>query len=639
MPLTLLVANRGEIARRIFRTARRMGLRTVAVYSDADAHEPFVREADAAFRLGAAPARDSYLAVDRILTAARESAADLLHPGYGFLSEDARFAEAVIAAGCSFVGPPPAVLRLLGSKAESKRSARRAKVPVLAGYEDDDQRDETLRTAARRIGYPLLVKPSAGGGGKGMVVVREERELAEALSSARRVAAAAFGDERLILEPEVQRPRHVEVQFIADRGGGVVVLGERDCSAQRRHQKVVEEAPAPRLDDDTRGALFAATERLAQEVGYVNAGTAEFVVDVKGAFFFLEVNARLQVEHAVTEAVLGVDLVEQQLGVSMGERAAPAPRPRGHAIEARVYAEDPAAEFVPATGTVQHVSWPAGVRVESGVEEGSAVTRHYDPMLAKIVAHGADRDEAVAALQRALAQTQLLGVRTNVSFLRRLLSSDAMRAGRMTTDRIDRDLASLVAGAPVSDEAFALAAAAEYDGARGAGPRRDAWTAGGAWRALGAGGSPIVVRDGGNERVLRVSGSGPFHVGAHVLTRSVAEPHEWTIDAEPAACASRRERSWVWHRGEAFELETGPRERTQDVVAGADLAAALPGVVVAVNGRAGDRVERGQTLVIIEAMKMELPVRAPRAGTIRAIRCAVGEQVDRGQRLVELEEP
>ena len=638
MPLTLLVANRGEIARRVFRTAERMGLRTVAVYSDADAHEPFVSDADVAVRIGPAPARDSYLAVERIVAVARESGADLVHPGYGFLAEDARFAEAVIAAGLTFVGPPPAVLRLLGSKAESKRSARRAKVPVLEGYEDEDQRDDTLRTAARRIGFPLLVKPSAGGGGKGMLAVRDERELADALSSARRVAASAFGEQRLILEREVQRPRHVEVQFIADARGDVVVLGERDCSAQRRHQKIVEEAPAPRLDDSARRALFGAAERLAQEVGYVNAGTVEFILDAEGAFFFLEVNARLQVEHPVTEAVLGLDLVEQQLRVAMGERAPTAPLPSGHAIEARVYAEDPAAEFVPATGKVLHVRWPEDVRVDSGVEEGSTVTRYYDPMLAKIVARGSDRDEAVAALQRALGQTQLLGIRTNLSFLRRLLSSDAMRIGQMTTDLIDRDLATFITTTPASDEALALAAAGAYDASRGAAPRRDAWTASGAWRELGAGGSPIVVRDGSNERILRVTGTGPFHVGPHVLTRSADEPHEWSVDAEPAASASVRGRAWVWHRGEVSEIETGPQERTHDAAASGDLAAPLPGVVVAVNARVGDRVERGQTLVIVEAMKMELPVRAPHKGTVRAIRCAVGEQVERGQRLVELEE-
>ena len=638
MPLTVLVANRGEIARRVFRTARRLGFRTVAVHSDADAREPFVREADVAVRLGPAPARESYLATERIIAAARETGANLVHPGYGFLAEDARFAEAVAAAGLVFVGPPSAVLRLLGSKAESKRSARRAKVPVLEGYEGDDQSDGALRAAARRIGYPLLVKPSAGGGGKGMVAVRREDDLGDALASAQRIAAASFGDDRLILERELHETRHVEVQFVSDATGRVAILGERDCSAQRRHQKVVEESPAPHVDDATRTALFAATERLMREVGYVNAGTAEFLLDGARAFYFLEVNARLQVEHPVTEAVLGIDIVEQQLRVAIGEALTlQAPRPRGHAIEARIYAEDPEAEFVPSIGRIAHARWPAGVRVDAGVEENSTVTRFYDPMLVKLIAHAEDRAGALAALDRALAETQLLGVRTNVSFVRRLLAHDAMRDGRMTTELIDRELARLVAPAPTPEAIFALAAANEYAASQRKASRRDPWSAHGAWRGLGDAGSAIVVRAGERERVVRVSGAGPFHVGATVLARSGGEPHEWTVDGEPAACASDRSRAWAWLRGEAHELEIGSREHAYDTLPGADLAAPLPGLVVAVRASAGDRVRRGQTIIVVEAMKMELPVRAPGDGVVRAVRCAVGDQVERGQRLVDME--
>ncbi|HKW78934.1 MAG TPA: biotin carboxylase N-terminal domain-containing protein [Candidatus Limnocylindria bacterium] len=638
MPLTLLVANRGEIARRIFRTARRMGFRTVAVFSDADAREPFAREADAAVRLGPPPARGSYLATDRILAAARETGATVIHPGYGFLAEEARFAEAARAAGLTFVGPPPAVLRLLGSKAESKRSARRANVPVLEGYEGEDQSDGALLAAARRLGYPLLVKPSAGGGGKGMVTVRDERELADAITSSRRIAASAFGDERLILEREVQRPRHVEVQFVADATGGVSILGERDCSAQRRHQKILEEAPAPHLGEATRGGLFSATERLVREVGYVNAGTAEFVVGEDGSFHFLEVNARLQVEHPVTEAVRGIDLVEQQLRIAAGEPlAVPNAPPRGHAIEARVYAEDPEAEFVPSTGAVLHARWPEGVRVDAGVEEGSTVTRFYDPLIAKVIAHGADRAAALVALERALGETEVLGVRTNLAFLRRLLTRGAVRDGFMTTDLVDRDLPTLVGRDPTPEEAYALAAATAYESSRGPAPRRDPWTAGGSWRAFDRGGSPIVVRDGAGERTLRVVGAESLHIGPHVLTLSPAERHQWAIDGEPGAGALDRPRAWVWIRGGTHVLEIGARERERDGVAEADLAAPLPGVVVAVTTRTGAKVARGDTLVVVEAMKMELPVRAPADGTVRAVRCAVGDQVERGERLIDFE--
>ena len=637
MPLSVLVANRGEIARRVFRTARRMGLRTIAVYSDADAHEPFVREADQALRIGPAPASESYLAVDRIIAAARESEAELIHPGYGFLAEDPRFADAVQEAGRVFVGPPPAVLRLLGSKAESKRSARRAKVPVLDGYDDPDQSDAAIRAAARRVGFPILVKPSAGGGGKGMVSVRAESELADALASARRVARSAFGDDRLILEREVERPRHVEVQFIVDAAGDVNVLAERDCSSQRRHQKIVEEAPAPHLDERARRGLYAATERLVREVGYRNAGTAEFVLDRSGAFFFLEVNARLQVEHPVTEAVLGIDLVELQLRVAQGETLALETTPRGHAFEARIYAEDPAAEFVPSTGNVLHVRWPADARVDAGVEEGSRVTRYYDPMLAKVIAHGGDRAAALANLEHALADTAVLGVRTNIAFLRRLLACDTMRQGRMSTDFIDRELATLVAPVPIADEAAVVAAAAAYDRSRGSRPRLDPWTAAGAWRPLGTNGSPITVRTPAEAtRTVRVSGAGPFLAEGRVVA-SGGEPHEWTIAGEAAACALDGIRAWTWFRGEVSELEIGPRERAADAVAASDLAAPLPGLVVAVNTRSGQRVERGDTLVIVEAMKMELPVRAPSRGVIHAVRCAVGDQVERGQRLVDFE--
>ncbi|MEK7862340.1 MAG: biotin carboxylase N-terminal domain-containing protein, partial [Chloroflexota bacterium] len=403
----LLVANRGEIARRIFRTARRMGLRTVAVHSEADSGMPFAREADVAVCIGPAPARESYLDVERIVHAARETGADLIHPGYGFLAESPDLAVAAAEAGIRFVGPTPEVLRALGDKAQAKEIARRAGVPVLPGHASEDQRDEAFLDGARRIGYPVMVKPLTGGGGIGMQRVRDEAGLLEALAKARRIAAASFGDERLMLERLVERPRHIEVQVLADTYGGIVALGERDCSTQRRHQKVLEETPAPSLQDAQRKALAEAAIAIAREAAYTNAGTVEFAFDEKGGFFFLEVNARLQVEHPVTEMVWDVDLVEQQLRIALGERLAlKEPAPRGHAIEVRVYAEDVDAGFLPSSGPLLHARWPDGVRIDAGYEEGDLVTRHYDPLIAKLIAHGPHRKLALAKLESALAGTE-----------------------------------------------------------------------------------------------------------------------------------------------------------------------------------------------------------------------------------------
>jgi len=440
---TLLVANRGEIARRIFRTARRLGMRTVAVYSDADAALPFVREADAAMRIGAAPASESYLAIDRVIAAAREAKADLIHPGYGFLAERPEFASAVDAAGMRFVGPPPSVLRSLGDKAEAKAIAERAKVPVLPGYRGEDQGDDAFISAARAVGYPVMIKPIAGGGGIGMQVVKQEPQLRDALARARRIATSAFGDERLLLERLVERPRHIEVQVLADAYDTVISVGDRDCSTQRRHQKIVEEAPASRPDEKGRERMAAAAIAIAREAGYRNAGTVEFVVDDRDKFYFLEVNTRLQVEHPVTEMVYGVDLVEQQLRIALGERLDLQPKRQGrqHAVEARIYAEDPAAGFLPSTGRLVHVRWPerVGIRVDAGYEEGDAVTRHYDPLLAKVIAFGGDRRIALDILANALDETEVLGVRTNIGFLRALIGRLNDQDVRVDTELVERE--------------------------------------------------------------------------------------------------------------------------------------------------------------------------------------------------------
>ena len=631
---TLLVANRGEIARRIFRTAKRMRLRTVATYSDADAGLPFVREADDAIRIGPAPARESYLAIDRVIAAARQARAELVHPGYGFLAEDPDFARAVDAAGLVFVGPPAAVLATLGDKGEAKAIAERAGVPVLPGYRGADQRDEAFADAARATGYPLMVKPVAGGGGIGMQGVRTERELRDSLARARRVASAAFGDERLLIERLVERPRHVEVQILADGHGSVATLGERDCSAQRRHQKILEETPAPSLDDAKRAKLARSAYAIARAAGYRNAGTVEFVVDERGDFFFLEVNARLQVEHPVTELVWGIDLVEQQLRVALDEPLAPAARPSGHAIEARVYAEDPDAGFVPATGVLAHVRWPEGVRVDAGYEEGDAVTRHYDPLLAKLVARGDDRGAALRSLRAALDATEILGVRTNLAFLRALCDHPATRGGRVDAGLVERDIASLLTGhrAPPA-QAYALAAAAVVATARRS---DDPWTAIGPWRLGAPPSTTVLVRDGAEDHAVRLVGTGPYeHEGRRIARAD--EPHRWTVDGAPAAAAAVRSAVYVGWAGGTWELETAPRDRSVEKTAGAEVAAPMPGVVLAVHARADAPVRRGDLLFVVEAMKMELRVEAPVDGRVTRVLASQGQQVERGQRLAEFE--
>jgi len=633
---TLLVANRGEIARRIMRTAKRMGMRTVAVHSDADGALPFVSDADIAVRLGPAPARESYLDVERILAAARETGADLIHPGYGFLAESKALASAAEKAGLRFVGPPPEILAALGDKAHAKELARKAGVPILPGFYGDDQRDETFIAAAKRVGYPVMVKPVAGGGGIGMQRVRDEGSLRDALAKARRIASASFGDERLLLERLVERPRHVEVQVIADTHGNVVALGERDCSTQRRHQKVLEETPAPSIDDAKRRALSEAAVALARAAGYVNAGTVEFAVDDKDDFFFLEVNARLQVEHPVTELVWDLDLVEQQLRVAQGERLKLGePAPRGHAIEVRVYAEDVAAGFLPSTGRLLHLRWPEGVRVDAGYDEGNEVTRHYDPLIAKVIAHGPHRKLALAKLDEALSHTEILGVRTNLPFLRALAAHPDVQRGRVDTELVRRDFERLSPSQPdATDAALGLGAAAVVDATRQA---ADPWTARGAFRIGEAPGTSVVLHEGTRERAVRVSGSGPYRAIGHEASRDMAERHAWTVDGAPAAAALGPASVWVAIAGRTDELSTVPPERAIDTATAAEVVAPMPGVVIGANAKADARVRRGDLLFVVEAMKMELRVEAPADGTVRRVLASVGQQVERGQRLAEFE--
>ncbi|WP_300577436.1 acetyl/propionyl/methylcrotonyl-CoA carboxylase subunit alpha [Phenylobacterium sp.] len=625
MITTLLVANRGEIARRIFRTARRMGLATVAVYSDADAQAPHVREADQAVRLGPAAAQESYLSVERVLEAARTSGADAVHPGYGFLSENADFAEAVMAAGLTWVGPPPSAIRAMGLKDAAKALMIQAGVPVTPGYHGETQDPGHLAAQAEQIGYPVLIKAVAGGGGKGMRKVERAADFAEALGAARREAAAAFGDDRVLLETYVARPRHIEVQVFGDAHGQVVHLFERDCSLQRRHQKVIEEAPAPGMSAEVRQAVCAAAVRAAQAVDYVGAGTVEFIADASEGLradriWFMEMNTRLQVEHPVTEAVTGQDLVEWQLRVAAGE---PLPLTQdqitlnGWAMEARLYAENPAAGFLPSIGELEHFVLPDAVRADTGVEAGGTVSPHYDPMIAKLIAHGPSRRVAARRLADACGQVQVWPVRTNAGFLARCLADPDFLCGEIDTGFIAARQDRLTEVAAPS--ARVLSAAAQgllsQSPARGSEPDGP-WAALTGFRLNAPRQSHLrLYRDG--EAVEAPLKDGPL--SADVL-----------IDAAGTIV--------VFEAGEAYAFSgTPPQSVTGDGPAGdGAVIAPMPGKVVAVAVKTGDAVTRGQTLVTLEAMKMEHALAAAFDGVVESLSVTAGDQVSEGAVLARL---
>ncbi|MGU3643556.1 acetyl/propionyl/methylcrotonyl-CoA carboxylase subunit alpha [Microbacterium sp. C23T] len=646
---TVLVANRGEIARRVIRTLRRLGIRSIAVYSDADADAPHVREADDAVRIGPAAAAQSYLDIDAVVAAAVASGAQAVHPGYGFLSENVAFARACAEAGIVFIGPGERALAVMGDKIRAKEHVASHGVPTVPGFSAAGMTDAEITASAENAGFPLLVKPSAGGGGKGMQVVRSAAELPDALATARRVAAAAFGDDTLLLERLIERPRHIEVQVLADAHGSVVHLGERECTLQRRHQKVIEEAPSPAVDADTRARLGAAACAAAASVDYRGAGTVEFLVaaDRPDEFFFIEMNTRLQVEHPVTELVTGFDLVEQQLRIAAGEPLSFSQdhvHLDGHAIEARVYAETPERGFLPATGELLVWRPAEGVRTDSAVETASAVTADYDPMIAKVIAHGADRAEALDRLDGALAGTIVLGLDTNIGFLRALLAEEGVQTGDMDTGLIDR-MPPYTASAP---SAAALRAAASTD-AGSTGALRPAHS-GMAWRELagwraGAPAVPPVIRlldDSGAVHAVTTGGSGASgHVGVPDATTgataATASPARTAVDAD----------GWVWvhadgathrlrplSRRAAMERRLAARER-EAAASDPELRAPMPGAVVAVHVADGATVATGDRIVTIEAMKMEHPVLAPHDGVVR-VDVAVGAQVRRDQVLAHV---
>ncbi len=603
---SLLVANRGEIAARVARTARSLGIHVIGVHAGDDI-EP--RGMDERHRIG------SYLDADELLGVARAAGADAIHPGYGFLAENADFARAVQAAGLTWVGPPSDAIASMGDKARARRRASEEGVPVLPGYDGRDQDDATLVAEAERIGYPLLVKPTAGGGGKGMRLVRGAHELVEALAAARREAQRSFADDRLILERYLDGPRHVEVQVLFDGHGAGIHLGERDCSAQRRNQKIVEEAPAPTVTPELRTRIGEAAVRVAASVGYVSAGTVEMLLADSGEFYFLEMNTRLQVEHPVTEAVTGRDIVADQLRIAAGEQLAALglrtpPRIRGHAIEARLYAEDPEAGFLPASGRLGRVEWPSGVRIDSGVEEGDLVTDRYDPMLAKIIAHGRTRAEALDRLRSALDATTVVGVRTNLRFLRWLLAQPVVRTGEMRTDTI----AGLELPRPAQPTDAHWAAAARALRPRDGTP----WSGG--WRLNAA---PMLrirhddevrsvteIEDGGGPDAVLQDGVAYLDVDGQSLDFRIAPPPS---------------------------VEEAVRHAARSDAGGvALLTAPMPGRVISVRAAEGDRVVAHATVVVIEAMKMEHAVVAPMEGTVARLTVAEGQQVQRGDALLEI---
>jgi 3-methylcrotonyl-CoA carboxylase alpha subunit len=645
---SVLIANRGEIAVRVIRTARALGLRTVAVYSDADEDAPHVRLADEAHRIGPPPARESYLDISKLIGVARSSGAGAVHPGYGFLSERAEFAEACVAAGLVFVGPPPAAIRAMGDKSAAKALMDKARVPVVRGYHGAQQDPKFLRQKAYEIGYPILIKAAAGGGGKGMRRVEKAIEFDQALAGASREAESSFGDGRVLIEKWIERPRHIEVQIFADSHGNVVHLFERDCSAQRRHQKVIEESPAPGMTAEVRAAMTRAALGAARAVGYVGAGTVEFVASGEGdlkpdGFWFLEMNTRIQVEHPVTEAVTGFDLVEWQLRVAAGEKL---PRMQdeialsGHAVEARVYAEDPLRNFLPSTGRLHVVRWADGedIRIDAGVRETQEVTPYYDPMLAKVIAFGPTRKHALDRLDAALRATAIAGPRTNIAFLRALIASRAMQAGKLDTGLIERELSSLATPRP-PDHAAAAKAVEELvrreqarvgrRAARRSDERRSPWNSADAFNLGSKREVQVTLQINGEPARARLH-YGPN--GPRALVEGKEAVDCQLVDSDAGLVAIRDGGASVVRLGNAILVDLDHLD-SDGVV-----SAPMHGRVLTIDVKVGDQVAQGQRLAVVEAMKMEHALNAFADGTVTEVAVQAGSQVAEGERLIVIKE-
>ncbi|HSN32463.1 MAG TPA: acetyl/propionyl/methylcrotonyl-CoA carboxylase subunit alpha, partial [Ideonella sp.] len=670
----ILIANRGEIACRVAATARRLGVRTVAVHSDVDADAKHVHACDEAVAIGAAPPRESYLRQDRILAAAKETGAEAVHPGYGFLSENEAFAQACADAGLVFIGPPPAAIAAMGSKSAAKTLMERAGVPLVPGYHGDKQDADHLMGEADRIGYPVLIKASAGGGGKGMRRVDRPEDFIAALAACQREAKSSFGDDRVLVERYLTRPRHIEIQVFADKQGQCVSLFERDCSVQRRHQKVLEEAPAPGMSATRRAEMGLAAVAAARAVGYVGAGTVEFIAeeveDGDLRFYFMEMNTRLQVEHPVTEAVTGFDLVEWQLRVACGEPLPVRPEaltaPRGHAIEARLCAENPAANFLPATGTLDVLRWPehvafvrnadanplhdpAPVRIDAGVREGDPITPYYDPMIAKLIVWGEDRQQALARLDAALAATHIVGLHNNVAFLRRVVASASFADADLDTALIERERAALFEAPPLALEIVAAGVVAHELARERRDESTDPWSRRDGFRLHGAAARRFDFEVDGAHRTVRLERR---HDGAARLALDAGPPLPFAARAlgrsrHDVALGERRLVLSVHAVGETLAVFADAGSalvREHDPIAhagegageGGRLSAPMPGKVVAFLAGAGDAVKKGQPLAVMEAMKMEHTITAPRDGTVAELLYAVGDQVAEGGELLRL---
>ncbi|MCC4269109.1 acetyl/propionyl/methylcrotonyl-CoA carboxylase subunit alpha [Marinobacter nauticus] len=653
----ILIANRGEIACRIIQTAHRMGIRCVAVYSEADANARHVAMADEAFYIGPAPSSESYLRADKIIEIAKESGAQAIHPGYGFLSENTDFAEACEANGIVFIGPPSSAIAAMGSKSAAKAIMEDAGVPLVPGYHGKDQSPDLLRAEAEKCGFPLLLKAVAGGGGKGMRVVENMAEFDDALAAAQREAKNAFGNPDMLIERYLTQPRHVEIQVFCDQSGNGIYLAERDCSVQRRHQKVLEEAPAPGLSEDTRKAMGEAAVRAAQAINYVGAGTVEFLYDVDGSFFFMEMNTRLQVEHPVTEMVTGQDLVEWQLKVAWGE---PLPltqdqvKTRGHAIEARIYAEDPDQDFLPATGTLRYLSTPdesAHVRVDTGVTEGDEISIHYDPMIAKLIVWDETREQAVNRMVQALEHYRIAGLKTNIRFLHAAVDAQPFREAELTTNFIATHNDLLFPKSRLDlDKALVLSAGFILEQRKSAEPvTGDPWSPFGrknSWRMNSEYAQPLTLQVGDDKHELKILerddryqvfvGGSVYHLNAKLnddYLQAVINGHRLSVHGN-----LHNEELVLFYEGDTFKC-TVYRETYgfEEMASEGSLAAPMNGSVVAIQAQVGDKVTAGQTLVIMEAMKMEHAIKAPAHGVVSEIFYAEGDQVAEGAELIAID--
>lgn len=655
----ILIANRGEIACRIIRTAHRLGIATVAVYSEADEGARHVRLADEAILIGPAPARESYLVAEKILEVAKRTGAEAIHPGYGFLSENDAFAEACAAAQIAFIGPPAAAIRAMGSKSAAKELMKDAGVPLVPGYHGKDNEPALLRREADRIGYPVLIKASAGGGGKGMRRVDRPEDFADALGSCQREARNSFGDDHVLIEKYILKPRHIEIQVFADTSGECIHLFERDCSVQRRHQKVLEEAPAPGMTAERRAAMGAAAVKAAKAVGYVGAGTVEFIANQDGTFYFMEMNTRLQVEHPVTEMVTGLDLVEWQLRVAAGQ-----PLPlrqeeislQGHAIEARIYAEDPDVGFLPSIGEIQYLSLPQQgprVRIDSAVDKGDAISPHYDPMIAKLIVSGADRTEALKQMRDALGAIQVVGLTANVDFLRRLVETQSFASADLDTGLIEREHDGLFSRGAIPFEAWCLAALEELcrDGHDRPG---SPWSISDGWRLVGQAGRRIDLACRGETMTLAAVPSGrgwdlsvygsvepPMHAQGDVRQNGEAVVLDVRIGQRryEATVVDVGDKLHVFYAGQSFVVEriVDLQPSTDTEAGGSGLRAPMPGAVIALLAEPGDQLKAGDPLLVMEAMKMEHTVVAPSDGILAGFRYAIGDQVLAGAELVDFQ--